>query len=337
VDADKNFGNDLAAVEGAKAKLDAQDHKNKTTANERKSKVLEVLAQAHKLGVKENPYTDLTPAELDDAVGKLHEAVKARQERYGKELERVKANDGLCRQFAALANPLVETMDKNKNTVNEFKSDDLEGAARQVDAFLAANLGDADIKKIEDLQSQIDAANVTTNKHSPYTAQDVVVRHSQYDEYLKSKKSQLAEQIKMKSLRGMTEEQLTEIERQFKQFDKNSNGRLDKNEFKACLYSLGEERPNAEVQALMREYGDEKNISHDGFTRFMVKLLGDSETKQEITAGFKLLASDEPAVSEKDLLDVFPAVEDVNYLKQHAPAKGEKLDYATWTEQVFTR
>jgi actinin alpha len=228
-------------------------------------------------------------------------------------------------------------MDKNKNTVNEFKSDDLEGAARQVDAFLAANLGTDDIKKIEDLQSQIDAANVTTNKHSPYTAQDVVVRHSQYNQYLKSKKSQLTEQIKMKSLRGMTEEQLTEIERQFKQFDKNGNGRLDKNEFKACLYSLGEERPNAEVQALMREYGDEKNITHDGFKRFMVKLLGDSETKQEITAGFKLLACDQPAVSEKELLDVFPAVEDVNYLKEHAPAKGEKLDYGTWTEQVFAR
>jgi len=337
VDADKNFGNDLAEVEGAKAKLDAQDHKNNATAHERKAKALEVLAHAQKLGVKENPYTDLTPAELEDAVGKLHEAVKARQERYGKELERVKANDTLCRHFAALANPLVEAMDKNKNTVNEFKSDDLEGAARQVDAFLAANLGTDDIKKIEDLQSQIDGANITTNKHSPYTAQDVVVRHSQYHEYLKSKKSQLAEQIKMKSLRGMTEEQLAEIERQFRQFDKNSNGRLDKNEFKACLYSLGEERPNAEVQALMREYGDEKNITHDGFTRFMVKLLGDSETKQEVLAGFKLLANDDPAVSEKELLDVFPAVEDVNYLKEHVPKKGEKLEYGTWTEQVFAR
>jgi Ca2+-binding EF-hand superfamily protein len=337
VDADKTFGDDLAAVEGAKAKLDAQDQKNKTTADDRKTKALEVLAQAQKLGVKENPYTDLTPAELDDAVGKLNDAVKGRQDRYAKELERVRANDALCRQFAALANPLVEAMDKNKNTVNEFKSDDLEGAAKQVDSFLAANLGTDDIKKIEDLQSQIDAANITTNKHSPYTAQDVVVRHSQYNEYLKSKKSQLAEQIKMKALRGMTEEQLSEIERQFKQFDKNGNGRLDKSEFKACLYSLGEERPNAEVQALMREYGDEKNISHDGFKRFMVKLLGDSETKQEITAGFKLLANDEPAVSEKELVDVFPAMEDVNYLKEHVAPKGDRLDYATWTEQVFAR
>jgi len=337
VDADKHFGNDLAEVEAAKSKFDGHDKKTSVTANERKTKALETLGQGHKLGVKENPYTDLTPAELDDVVNKLHEAIKARQERYHKEFERVKHNDTLCRQFADLANPLVATMDKNKNAVNEFKGEDLGVVAGQVDAYLSANIGASDIKKIEDLQGQIDAANITTNKHSQYTAQDVVVRHAQYNEYLKSKKSQLTEQIKMKALRGMTEEQLTEIERQFKQFDKNDNKHLDKNEFKACLYSLGEERPSAEVAALMKEYGDSKTIQYDGFKRFMVKLLGDSETKQEILAGFKLLADDEPAVSEKQLSDVFPAVEDINYLKEKAPKAGDKIDYPKWTEDVFSR
>jgi len=332
-----HFGNDLDEVEAAKAKIDSEDKKNGGNADERKTKTLETLDQATKLGVVENPYTDLTPAALEEAVAKLHEAMKGRQERYAAELARVKANDDLCRQFAELANPLVATMDKNKNAVNEQKGDDLEAAAKQVDEFLAANLGAEDIKKIEELQSQIDAANVSKNKHSPYTAQDVSVRYSQYNEYLKNKKSQLAEQIKMKALRGLTEEQLREIDQQFKQFDKNSNQKLDKTEFKACLYSLGEERPTAEVQALMTEYGDEKSIPYDGFKRFMMKLLGDSETQPEILSGFKLLADDNAAVSEKQLADVFMNLEDVSYLKEHVPKDGDNYNYGAGTEAVFSR
>jgi len=141
----------------------------------------------------------------------------------------------------------------------------------------------------------------------------------------------------MKSLRGLTPEQLAEIERQFRQFDKNSNGRLDKSEFKACLYSLGEERPTAEVLALMREYGDEKNIPYDGFKRFMMKILGDTDTQPEILVGFKLLSDDAPHVTEKQLADVFQNIEDVHYLKAHVPPAADKYDFTPWTEAVFAR
>jgi len=112
---------------------------------------------------------------------------------------------------------------------------------------------------------------------------------------------------------------------------------LDKNEFKACLYSLGEERPTAEVVKIMSEYGDGKSIPYEGFKKFMIKLFGDANTKDEILTGFKLLAHDNEHVSEPQLSHVFLNLDDVAYLKQHAPAVGDQLNYGTWTETVFSR
>jgi len=113
---------------------------------------------------------------------------------------------------------------------------------------------------------------------------------------------------------------------------------LDVKEFKACLYSLGEERPTAGVLKIMEEFGDGKAIPYEGFKRFMIKLFGDTNTKDEISNGFKLLAHDNEHVSEAQLAHVFTNLDDVAYLKQHSPAApNDALNYTAWTEAVFAR
>jgi len=153
---------------------------------------------------------------------------------------------------------------------------------------------------------------------------------------LASKQQQLKEAVELNRLRGITAEQMAEINQQFTQFDKNKNQVLDVNEFKACLYSLNEERPKSEVQKIMTEKGDGKGIPFQGFMAFMIELLGDSNTEPEIQSGFKGLAHDGETISEEDLAALLND-DDVGYLKANmAPVDG-KYDYSKWTSEVFAR
>jgi Ca2+-binding EF-hand superfamily protein len=335
-EADIWWGDDLDAVVSAKAKVTEEDERNTEEGKKRAAEAAETFHQASKLGVTENAYTQLTTESLEASTGAVQTAIQARNERYAAELARVTANDELCQEFAKLANPLVETIEKNREVINKGL-EKLEEEKALLEQSIAAKLGESELKTIVELQGKLDANNVPQNKHSNFTANDVSSRLEQYSDFLASKLEQVQDRIRAETSRGITPEQLAEIDAQFTQFDKNKNKILDKNEFKACLYSLGEERPTSEVKQIMKEHGDGKSIPYEGFKAFMLSLLGDTETKEEILGGFQLLAQDEPTVSEKNLTDVFPNLEDVEYLKQETPKDGDRLKYAEWTEAVFAR
>jgi len=330
------FGSDLDAVESYQAKLDKEDKDNLAAAEDKKTKAEETYQQAVKLGVTENPYTDHKAEELAAAVQSVQDASKKRAEVYAGELSRVRGDDALAKEFAQVANPVVETINKNRDSVNESKAD-LPELEKLISGLLEQKTGASELKTIKELQSKLDSRGVTTNKHSHYTAADVEVRIEQYNSFLNSKFKQVQDTLALKASKGITSEQLAEIEKQFATFDKNNNKVLDAKEFKACLYSLGEERPTAEVAKILAEFGDSKALPYEGFKRFMIKLFGDTNTKEEIMSGFKLLAHDEPQVTEAQLAAIFPQLDDVEYLKKNAPKEGEKLNYTAWTEAVFAR
>jgi hypothetical protein len=94
------------------------------------------------------------------------------------------------------------------------------------------------MKPIQDLNAKIEAAGVTNNKHTTLTAKDVEVQWEQYQAFLNKKVKMLEEEIEHHRLRGITQEQFNEIEANFKQFDADNSGFIDKKELKALLYSL---------------------------------------------------------------------------------------------------
>jgi len=162
------------------------------------------------LGVTENPYTEHKPEDLKSATQSVHDAVKKRQEFYASELKRVQENDKLAREFAAVANPLVDTVNKNRDSVNESK-ESLEHQEKHVAGLLDAKLGHSELKTIQELQQKLDSAGVTYNKHSHYVAKDVEVRLDQYVSFLNSKLKQIKENIQTNASRGITAEQLADI------------------------------------------------------------------------------------------------------------------------------
>jgi len=157
----------------------------------------------------------------------------------------------------------------------------------------------------------------------------------QFEAFLKRKKEMLEKEIENKKLKGLTPQDLKEIEENFKQFDADKDGVIDKREFKAALYSLGEEKTRGEIDQLMHQRGDGKALKYDGFKGFMIELLGVSDTKDDILGGFELISRGKVTNVDR-LKDILPKY-DFDYFIQTAPKAAGHPDSVAWTEDVFSR
>jgi len=164
----------------------------------------------------------------------------------------------------------------------------------------------------------------------------VEVQWEQYQIFLTKKKKMLEEEIEHAKLRGVTAEQFKEIRDTFVLFDHNKSGDIDRKELKACLYSLGEEKNNQEVADILTKFGKNNIIPYEGFKEFMLGLLGDSDTKEEILNGFKLINRG-GEVATVTLMELVMKEYDLQYFTKTAPKSGQGYDYKVWTEDVFSR
>jgi len=148
----------------------------------------------------------------------------------------------------------------------------------------------------------------------------------------------LEDEIAYQKMKGITVEQFQEIETNFQKFDENKNGRIERKELKACLYSLGEEKSKGEVDDIIKKYGQGGSLTYDGFKEFMIGVLGDSDTKDEILNGFKLLNRGAETVTTVANLEVVNMPDpDVDYIKKTAPPAEGGYNYVAWTNDVFSR
>jgi len=197
------------------------------------------------------------------------------------------------------------------------------------------------LKALDDLAAKIVTAEITHNKYTNNTAGDARTAYQTFQTVLSKRKALLESEIKKKQDKGLSPEQLKEILDNFNYFDRNHNQQLDRREFRACLQSLGLPATTADVKNVFAGYGKENStLSLAEFQDFMLKRIGDADTKDEILNGFNL-------INQKDiaLMDHMNAVvnettfkqEYVDYLaKEMKPTTGG-LDYKTWTQAVFDR
>jgi len=354
------FGFTLSEVEAFKATLDAEDATVSATGDDKVSAAKATYSEMTAMDVDENDYTTATPASLDETLAMVTaEILQARQTRYSVELERHQANNKLCKDFAALVEPFVKKVEDTKASV--AAGGDLEAQSKLIEGKLAED--DAAVVAMETLQGAMDTAGITLNIHSALTALDARLMWKSYLNFLGVKKKNIDEEIQHNKMRGMTQEQFDEIEKMFKQFDKSGNGFLDKSEFKACLYSLGEERGSKETLEIMKQHSadEEQGIGYEGFVEFMIKQLGDTDTQEEILLAFALINGDiSPLNKKRDQMTEEEKVEleekmealtkvcgkapmlkvmqedEVEYLLSTHTADGG-MKYDTWTEEVFAR
>jgi len=331
-----NFGFTLAEVESFNADLTKMDNDIGKEGNDQKKSYDDIWKKLGDLGVKQNIYTNSTPDTLAKSRSSLESALDARRKRYQTELARQRANDALCKEFASRVDPFSKFISEQKDKITKSKLD-LESQLKYVNDRLSSISQDgAILSTIRDLSSKIDAAGITNNRHTTLTLKDIEVQWEQYQVFLGKKKKMLEEEIEHAKMRGITAEQFKEIEDTFHQFDIDGNQVIDKKELKACLYSLGEDKTNNEITEIFNKYGKNGVVPYEGFREFMMSLIGDSDTKEEILLGFNLINKGGNIALNK-LMSLVMKDSDLEYFNKTAAKSGEGYDYNSWTDDVFSR
>jgi len=334
-----HFGFSLEEVEAYQAALNKSNAAIQSSVQSQVNEYKSIQSQMATMNVKDNVYTTLTVNDLETSNKKLDQALQARNQAYAKELERQRYNDSLCKKFAGLSDPFVKSLNDAKDTITSSKQD-LEEQLKFVKGKVASLPSLASqIPPITELNAQMEAAGITNNRYTTLTSKDVTVQYDQYQAFLSKKVVMLEEEIEHHKLRGVTPEQFREIETQFKTFDEDNSGFIDKKELKALLYSLGEEKNRGEVEQIMAKYGsrDVNGIKYEAFKQFMIDLLGVSVTKDDIFNSFFLISKGNNSVITVELMEVLMDEPDISYVKRTARAAQGGYEYRGWTEDVFSR
>jgi actinin alpha len=111
--------------------------------------------------------------------------------------------------------------------------------------------------------------------------------------------NEVENQILTRDSKGITTEQLNEFRVSFNHFDKNRTGRLNPDELKSCLVSLGysirnDKQGDSDFRRIMNivDPNNTGYVSFDTFLDFMTRESTDTDTAEQIIDSFRILASD---------------------------------------------
>jgi hypothetical protein len=341
-----HYGFTLTEVKQFSVTLDSQEKEHLTRAGASKKEYEKLHSELTALGVIENVYTKHAPETLNTTQTELQIALKERREAHLKELKRQQDNDALCLDFAHKAEALSKRVKSGKDRIaNSTK--EIEIQLQDVEVAEEENKKSTEQQVAKAAQDLITAAGVAHNPHTVLSIADLDVAFNQYQLFLTTKHEVLVKQIEHKKLRGVTPSQYAEIDRQFKKFDKDSNGKLERAEFRACLYSLGEELPKRRVQAIMDKYAGAENverITYEQFKEFMITYFGVTDSREDILNAYKdIAAGDEKSIGIVHIvprrMEVFSA-EDLTFFQTSAPkteGRAESWDYVSFVDEVFSR
>jgi len=331
-----HFGFTLEEVQQFKSVLDAEDKTLLDKSNQYLSSAGVVWKAAQDIVVKDLVYTTNTDETLNKAHQSLQQTLQARQEKYAEELAKQIANDNLCKSFADAIEPFSAWIVTQKDTVSSAQ-----GSLETQLQFVVERINHVEsegkpLQQINQISKNIEAAGITYNRHTSLSYRDVEVQWQQYQVFMQAKSKMLEEEIQTAKLRGMTEEQLKEINDIFLQYDQDGDKQINKKELKACLYSLGEEKTNTEIDQIVNTHGTSGQISEPSFKEFMIQVFGDNESQESVLAGFKLINKGAD-VATHDKLQKVMVEYDVNYFQKTAPKSGDGYDYNAWTTAMFSR
>lgn len=329
-----SFGRTLPEVQAYKSTLDSADAEINAEAEQLQAAYKNVFQQGQAAQFVANQFTEETLESLQSVRDTVTAGLAARTARYSEELAVHVHNDNLCQQFADVAEPFVEKLLALKDGITKSQKTLREQLA-DVQAHVGGNDG-AEIPDINAKYANVVAAGISHNPHTLLTDQAIDIQWEDYKAFLQRKAEMLDDEIKVKEMRGLTHEQYDEIKQQFGEFDKDASGALARSEFRSCLFSLGYEKTKKQIADMLNEFGNGTQVPYEGFKEFMVRELGDNESRDEILNSWRLVNRGEEIAIDK-LVDELIADPDVAFFHIEAPQVDGGRDYKTWTDAVFSR
>lgn len=209
------------------------------------------------------------------------------------------------------------------------------------------------LKKIEDLGAAMEEALILDNKYTEHSTVGLAQQWDQLDQLGMRMQHNLEQQIQARNTTGVTEEALKEFSMMFKHFDKEKSGRLNHQEFKSCLRSLGydlpmveEGEPDPEFESILDivDPNRDGNVSLQEYMAFMISRETENvKSSEEIESAFRALsAENKPYVTKEELyqnLTKEQADYCISHMKPYLDGKGREIpsafDFVEFTRSLF--
>ncbi|XP_073790665.1 spectrin alpha chain, non-erythrocytic 1 isoform X17 [Danio rerio] len=370
------------SLEEIRALRDAHDafRSSLSSAEADFSQLAELDRQIKSYNVVSNPYTWFTMEALEETWSNLQKIIKERELELQKEQRRQEENDKLRQEFAQHANAFHQWLQETRTylldgiayrrviRVYQYEVDDdlsgrscmveesgtlesqLEATKRKHQEIRAMR---SQLKKIEDLGAAMEEALILDNKYTEHSTVGLAQQWDQLDQLGMRMQHNLEQQIQARNTTGVTEEALKEFSMMFKHFDKEKSGRLNHQEFKSCLRSLGydlpmveEGEPDPEFESILDivDPNRDGNVSLQEYMAFMISRETENvKSSEEIESAFRALsAENKPYVTKEELyqnLTKEQADYCISHMKPYLDSKGREIpsafDFVEFTRSLF--
>ncbi|XP_041430679.1 spectrin alpha chain, non-erythrocytic 1 isoform X5 [Xenopus laevis] len=309
--------------------------------------------------VASNPYTWFTMEALEETWRNLQKIIKERELELQKEQRRQEENDKLRQEFAQHANAFHQWIQETRTYLLDGScmveesgtlESQLEATKRKHQEIRAMR---SQLKKIEDLGAAMEEALILDNKYTEHSTVGLAQQWDQLDQLGMRMQHNLEQQIQARNTTGVTEEALKEFSMMFKHFDKDKSGRLNHQEFKSCLRSLGydlpmveEGEPDPEFEAILDTVDPNRDghVSLQEYMAFMISRETENvKSSEEIEIAFRALSTDQkPYVTKEELYQNLTREQAdycISHMKPYMDSKGRELpsayDYVEFTRSLF--
>uniref|UniRef100_A0A672M0G0 Spectrin alpha chain, non-erythrocytic 1-like n=1 Tax=Sinocyclocheilus grahami TaxID=75366 RepID=A0A672M0G0_SINGR len=347
------------SLEEIRALRDAHDafRSSLSSAEADFNQLAELDRQIKSYHVASNPYTWFTMEALEETWRNLQKIIKERELELQKEQRRQEENDKLRQEFAQHANAFHQWLQETRYrgpACTTYKSgtleSQLEATKRKHQEIRAMR---SQLKKIEDLGAAMEEALILDNKYTEHSTVGLAQQWDQLDQLGMRMQHNLEQQIQARNTTGVTEEALKEFSMMFKHFDKEKSGRLNHQEFKSCLRSLGydlpmveEGEPDPEFESILDivDPNRDGNVSLQEYMAFMISRETENvKSSEEIESAFRALsAENKPYVTKEELyqnLTKEQADYCISHMKPYLDTKGREIpsafDFVEFTRSLF--
>ncbi|XP_014664565.1 PREDICTED: alpha-actinin, sarcomeric-like isoform X1 [Priapulus caudatus] len=315
--------------------------------------VEELVQQYNIPGATENPYTNISPEHLGALWDMVKKQIPERDAVLHEELEKQQCNEQLRRSFAEKANTVGRWIESQMDAVANMGLECNATLEQQMTKVKSYGTSIQEYKpqfdELEQMNQEVQEALIFENTYTEYTMETLRVGWEQLMTSVPKSISEIENQILLRDSKGISEEQMKEYRISFNHFDKNKSQRLEPNEFKACLLSLGynlreDAQGDADFRRIMSIVDPSCTgyVMYDAFLDYMTRENQDKDTADQIIESFRVLAGDRPYITEEELrLEIQP--EQADYiLERMLPYQGPEpdvppgaLDYKSFSMALY--
>ncbi|XP_053207168.1 alpha-actinin-like isoform X1 [Panonychus citri] len=299
----------------------------------------------------ENPYTSLTPDEISNKWADVKQLVPKRDQVLSAESMRQQRNEGLRRRFGERANvvgPWIERQMDAVAAVGMGMQGTLEDQKNKLIQYdQAVNQYRPNMDELEKIHQEVQESMIFENRYTQFTMETLRVGWEQLLTSIKRNINEVENQILTRDSKGITQEQLNEFRMSFNHFDKTRGGRLNPDEFKSCLVSLGynirsDRQGDADFRRIMLivDPNNTGYVTFDTFLDFMTREATDTDTAEQIIDSFRILAGDKPFITADELRRELPPDQAEYCIKRMSPYRGTgavpgALDYMSFSTALY--